>query len=62
MAVLPQILSWSAIEQFQKLCQGTKMVLSNQYYTDPEVQSALISSAVKNVAVTVYNYLKTVCR
>ncbi len=36
------------------------MVLSNQYYTDPEVQSALMSSAVKNVDVALYNYLKTV--
>jgi basic membrane protein A len=32
----------------------------DQYNTDPEVQSALISSAMKNVDVAVYNYLKTV--
>ncbi len=32
----------------------------DQYYTDPEVQDALISSAQKNVDVAVYNYLKTV--
>ena len=32
----------------------------DQYNTDPEVQSALISSAMKNVDVTVYNYLKSV--
>ena len=30
------------------------------YNTDPEVQSALITSAMKNVDVAVYNYLKTV--
>ena len=41
MAALQQILSWSAIEQFQKL-------------------SKLISSAMKNVDVAVYNYLRTV--
>lgn len=32
----------------------------DQYNTDPEVQSALITSALKNVDVAVYNYLKTV--
>lgn len=32
----------------------------DQYNTDPEAQSALISSAMKNVDVAVYNYLKTV--
>ncbi len=32
----------------------------DQYNTDPEVQSALISSAMLNVDVAVYNYLKTV--
>ena len=32
----------------------------DQYNTDPEVQSALITSAMKNVDVAVYNYLKTV--
>ena len=32
----------------------------DQYYTYPEVQSALISSAMKNVDVAVYNYLKSV--
>jgi basic membrane protein A len=32
----------------------------DEYNTDPESQSALISSAMKNVDVAVYNYLKTV--
>jgi basic membrane protein A len=32
----------------------------DEYNTDPEVRSALISSAMKNVEVAVYNYLKTV--
>jgi basic membrane protein A len=32
----------------------------DQYNTDPDVQSALITSAIKNVDVIVYNYLKTV--
>jgi basic membrane lipoprotein Med (substrate-binding protein (PBP1-ABC) superfamily) len=32
----------------------------DQYNTYPEVQSALISSAMKNVDVAVYNYLKSV--
>ena len=32
----------------------------DEYDTDPEVQSALISSAMKKVDVAVYNYLKTV--
>src|SRR5512138_2595092 len=32
----------------------------DEYNTDPEVQSALIISAMKNVDVAVYNYLKTV--
>jgi basic membrane protein A len=32
----------------------------DQYNTDPKVQSALITSAMKNVDVAVYNYLKTV--
>ena len=32
----------------------------DQYNTDPDVQSALITSARKNVDVAVYNYLKTV--
>ena len=32
----------------------------DQYNTDPEVQSALITSAMKNVDVAVYNYLKSV--
>jgi basic membrane protein A len=32
----------------------------DQYKTDPEVQSALITSAMKNVDVAVYNYLKMV--
>ena len=32
----------------------------DQYNTYPEVQSALISSAMKHVDVAVYNYLKTV--
>lgn len=32
----------------------------DEYNTDPEVQSALISSAMKNVDVAVYNYLKSV--
>jgi basic membrane protein A len=32
----------------------------DQYNTDPEVQSALITSAMKNVDIAVYNYLKTV--
>ena len=32
----------------------------DQYTTDPEVQSALITSAMKNADVAVYNYLKTV--
>jgi basic membrane protein A and related proteins len=32
----------------------------DQYNTDPEVQSALITSARKNVDVAVYNYLKSV--
>ena len=44
MAALPQILSWSAMEQFHKLSQGSKTVLSE----------------MKNVDVAVYNYLKTV--
>jgi basic membrane protein A len=130
MAALPQMLSWSAIEQFQKLSEGAiwqagpEMKFMNnfiniktsdenvpssddstqgketalkligngcdvvfgigrdavngallaakennllavgadvdQYNTDPEVQSALITSAMKNVEVAVYNYLKTV--
>ena len=60
MAALPPILSWSAIEQFQKLYQGTKTVLNNQSNTYPEAKEALISSAQKNVDVGVYNYLKTV--
>ncbi len=32
----------------------------DQYYTNPEARPALISSAMKNVDVAVYNYLKTV--
>jgi basic membrane protein A len=32
----------------------------DQYNTDPDVQSALITSAMKNVDVAVYNYLRTV--
>lgn len=32
----------------------------DEYNTDPEAQSALITSALKNVDVAVYNYLKTV--
>jgi basic membrane protein A len=32
----------------------------DQYNTNPEAQSALISSAMKNVHVAVYNYLKSV--
>ncbi len=32
----------------------------DQYNTDPEAQSTLITSAQKNVDVAVYNYLKTV--
>jgi basic membrane protein A len=32
----------------------------DQYNTDPEVQSALITSAMKNVDVAVYNYLRSV--
>jgi basic membrane protein A len=32
----------------------------DQYNTDPEVQSALITSAMKNLDVAVYNYLRTV--
>jgi basic membrane protein A and related proteins len=32
----------------------------DEYNTDPEAQSALISSAMKNVDVAVYNYLKSV--
>jgi basic membrane protein A and related proteins len=32
----------------------------DEYNTDPEAQSALISSAMKNVDVAVYNYLRTV--
>jgi basic membrane lipoprotein Med (substrate-binding protein (PBP1-ABC) superfamily) len=44
MAALPQILSWSAMEQFHKLSQGSKTVLSE----------------MKRVDVAVYNYLKTV--
>ena len=32
----------------------------DQYNTDPEAQSALITSAMKNVDVAVYNYLRTV--
>jgi basic membrane protein A len=32
----------------------------DQYNTDPELQSALITSAMKNADVAVYNYLKTV--
>jgi len=32
----------------------------DQYNTYPEAQSALISSAMKNVDIAVYNYLKTV--
>ncbi len=32
----------------------------DQYNTSPEAQSALISSAMKNVDVAVYNYLKSV--
>ena len=32
----------------------------DEYNTDPEAQSALISSAMKNVDVAVYNYLETV--
>jgi basic membrane protein A and related proteins len=32
----------------------------DQYHTDPEVQSALLTSAMKYVDVAVYNYLKTV--
>lgn len=31
-----------------------------QYNTDPEVQSALISSEMRSVGVAIYNYLKTV--
>jgi basic membrane protein A len=32
----------------------------DEYNTNPEAQSALITSALKNVDVAVYNYLKTV--
>jgi basic membrane protein A and related proteins len=32
----------------------------DQYNTDPEVQSVLITSAMKNVDIAVYNYLRTV--
>lgn len=32
----------------------------DQYNTDPQAQSALITSAMKNVDIAVYNYLKTV--
>ena len=32
----------------------------DQYNTYPEVQSALISSAMKNVNVAVYNYIKSI--
>jgi basic membrane lipoprotein Med (substrate-binding protein (PBP1-ABC) superfamily) len=32
----------------------------DQYITDPEIQSALISSAMNNVDLAVNNYLKTV--
>jgi basic membrane protein A and related proteins len=32
----------------------------DQYNTDPEVKDALVSSALKNVDVAVYNYLRTV--
>jgi basic membrane protein A len=32
----------------------------DQYHTNPEIQSALITSAMKNVDVSVYNYLRTV--
>ena len=32
----------------------------DQYITDPELQLALITSAMKNVDIAVYNYLKTV--
>jgi basic membrane protein A and related proteins len=32
----------------------------DQYNTDPEIQSALITSAMKNVDVAVYNFLKSV--
>jgi basic membrane protein A and related proteins len=32
----------------------------DEYNTDPEAQSALITSAMKNVDVAIYNYLKTV--
>ena len=130
MAALPQILSWSAIEQFQNLSEGAtwqagpEMKFMNnyiniqtsdnnvpsfddstqgketalrligegcdvvfaiggdavdgallaakesnlpavgadidQYNTNPEVQSALVTSAMKNVAIAVYNYLKSV--
>ena len=44
MAALPQILSWSAMEQFHKLSQDSKPVLSE----------------MKDVDAAVYNYLKTV--
>src|SRR5687768_13626229 len=130
MAALPQILSWSAVEQFQKLSEGAtwqagdEMKFMNnfiniqtsdenvpssddftqgketalkligngcdvvfaiggdavngallaaqennlpavgadvdQYNTHPDAQSALITSAMKNVDVAVYNYLRTV--
>ena len=43
--------------------QANRMAIGvdvDQYNTYPEVQSALISSAMKNVEVTVYNYLKSV--
>ena len=32
----------------------------DQYNTDPDVRSTFITSAVKNVDVAVYNYLRTV--
>jgi hypothetical protein len=52
MAALPQILSWSAVEQFQRLSQHSKTVLS-----------ALLAARENNlpaIGADVYNYLKTV--
>jgi basic membrane lipoprotein Med (substrate-binding protein (PBP1-ABC) superfamily) len=60
MAALPQIWSWSAMDWFHKLSLPAIGADVDQYITDPEIQSALISSALKNVDGAVYNYLKAV--
>ena len=43
-------------------CQGNNLpaIDADEYNTDPDPQSALISNAMKNVDIAVYNYLKSV--